>query len=220
MKKLLLLSIIALQGASLLAMGDESVSGMGYCKVVDGKRVGLKDKEELFFRHFWLNFHLITIEEMAQKLKEFPDFCSWRFSPGATCLHWITSSNRGHKRADLLQLLLEHGADPFIKNCDGHTAFDLALGKHSAFSYAAPKTIDVLKRYDSNFANSPELKSLEAEREAKRNESNATPDSPESDKGWLSYPSLGTVTATMLALVAGKLLYDHWNSDSEAKPTK
>ena len=156
MKKLLLLSIIALQGASILAMDNN----LECCKVVNGQKVPLNNKEVEFFSLFSghsaskLSWQAITIDDMKQKLGDFPDFCTWRFLSGNTALHLLLIYYP--PRTDLLQLLLKHGGDPYDKNNKGYTVFDLALGKE-ALDYPSPTVrnkpmVEVLKKHDPLFA--------------------------------------------------------------------
>ncbi len=199
--KNLLLSIIVLQGTTMLAMEND----LPCYKLVDGQKVAFTSEEKEFLNTYSEFYSEMEIDYVEHELKEFPDFCTWRFCNGDTCLHLLM---RGlTKRPDLLQFLLDQGADPHVKNNDGHTVFDLVEGKDSFYCPTPQENYmaAVLAKYETDPAASERL--LETPDEELDELDIKTEDS------WFT---LENAVLTTLAAVAVKLLYNHFAGKSKA----
>ena len=107
MKKLLLISIIALQGASMLAM--------------DSSEEELTGEARSFYDEICQSFHNVSVDKMKAGLEKFSDLPNWTTMKYRPLLHTFIIANN----VEVVRLLLLNGADVDTKY-DGKSVMDVA----------------------------------------------------------------------------------------------
>ncbi len=123
-KKQLLITVLIVASGSLWAM-DEN----------DPHRKGVfSNHEELAsFNYFVKTGDRLTVDEMKEILEKYPHFYSWATPDGKTPLYFFINAPYfepdepdDEPNVELLEFMLQNGADPYVTTNQGETVFDLA----------------------------------------------------------------------------------------------